>query len=203
MTTAKILKSTDSLPIAADKTPSVKRARKPRADSLTVKKTALKAKSAHDTSHHKAATDGAKALLADESVKTAQASPVRYIFSTGRRKTSVANIRLFPGNGDTLVNRKPIKKYFDYSFYLDSALQPFQVTGLGKDFYFTATVNGGGANSQAHAVRHGVAIALGKTSEAVRKVLKKNGLLTRDDRKKERKKPGLKRARRSPQWAKR
>jgi small subunit ribosomal protein S9 len=127
----------------------------------------------------------------------------RYIFATGRRKTSVANIRLFTGEGQSMVNKKPFDKYFSYSYYQDEINQAFQLTGLSGQYYFVCHVNGGGPHSQAGAVRHGISIALGKLSEEVRKVLKKNGLLTRDDRKKERKKPGLKRARRSPQWAKR
>jgi small subunit ribosomal protein S9 len=127
----------------------------------------------------------------------------RYVFATGRRKTSVANVRLFSGKGETLVNKKPLKQYFGYSVFADEVLKPLSLTGFTNDFYGVCTVNGGGVHSQAQAVRHGFAIAIGKLSEEARKVLKKNGLLTRDDRKKERKKPGLKRARRSPQWAKR
>jgi small subunit ribosomal protein S9 len=127
----------------------------------------------------------------------------RYIFATGRRKTSIANVRLFAGTGDLIVNKKPFKEYFSYSFFQEEALKPFQVTGLGNDYYFTCHINGGGAHSQAGALRHGIATALAGISPEIRKVLKKNGFLTRDDRKKERKKPGLKRARRSPQWAKR
>jgi small subunit ribosomal protein S9 len=127
----------------------------------------------------------------------------KYIFATGRRKTSIANVRLFEGEGDNTVNHKKLNGYFDYEHFALEALKPFDVTGLGKDFHFIAHVSGGGSHAQATAVSHGLAQALGKTSEEVRVVLKKNGLLTRDDRKKERKKPGLKRARRSPQWAKR
>ena len=127
----------------------------------------------------------------------------RYIFATGRRKTAVANVRLFEGKGDQIVNKKPISQYFAYSFHLEEISKPLEVTGLAGKYFFTAHVNGGGPHAQATALRHGVSMALGKISEDVRKVLKKNGFLTRDDRKKERKKPGLKRARRSPQWAKR
>lgn len=127
----------------------------------------------------------------------------RYIFATGRRKTSVANVRLFSGKGESQVNKKPLDKYFLYSIYREEIGKPFDLTGLAGDYYFVCHVNGGGPHSQATAVQLGIANALGKVSEEVRKVLKKNGLLTRDDRKKERKKPGLKRARRSPQWAKR
>lgn len=127
----------------------------------------------------------------------------RYIFATGRRKTAVSNVRLFEGKGETIVNKIPVEKYFSYSFFMEEIGRPFEVTGLVGKYHFTAHVNGGGPHAQATAVRHGVAMALSKISEDVRKVLKKNGFLTRDDRKKERKKPGLKRARRSPQWAKR
>jgi small subunit ribosomal protein S9 len=127
----------------------------------------------------------------------------RYIFATGRRKTSVANVRLFQGEEESQVNKKAFNKYFAYSYHSDEAVKPLELTGLLKDYFFVAHVNGGGPHSQAQALRHGIATALGSLSEDIRKVLKKNGMLTRDDRKKERKKPGLKRARRSPQWAKR
>ncbi len=127
----------------------------------------------------------------------------RYVFATGRRKTAVANVRLFSGQGEIIVNKKNFTAYFPYTFYQEEILKPFQLTGLEKDYYFTAHVNGGGPHAQAGALRHGIATALAQLSEDVRKILKKNSLLTRDDRKKERKKPGLKRARRSPQWAKR
>lgn len=127
----------------------------------------------------------------------------RYIFATGRRKTAVANVRLFSGHSESVVNKMPVEKYFSYKFYLDSISRPFDLTGLGKDYHFVAHVSGGGSNAQAEAVRHGISLALSTISDEVRKVLKKNSLLTRDDRRKERKKPGLKRARRSPQWAKR
>lgn len=127
----------------------------------------------------------------------------RYVFATGRRKTSIANLRLFSGSGESLVNKKPVAKYFGYEYHVQELEKPFDLTGLGKEFYFTAHVSGGGTHSQVGAVKHALAIAISKSSEGTRAVLKKNGLLTRDDRKKERKKPGLKRARRSPQWAKR
>lgn len=127
----------------------------------------------------------------------------RYVFATGRRKTSIANLRLFAGPGENIVNKKPLDKYFGYEYHIQELEKPFDLTGLGKDFYFAAHVSGGGTHSQVGAVKHALAIAISKSSEGTRTVLKKNGLLTRDDRKKERKKPGLKRARRSPQWAKR
>lgn len=127
----------------------------------------------------------------------------RYVFATGRRKTAVANLRLFSGKGDLLVNKKPLQGYFFHKILQDTATRPFQLTGFSNDFHFTVTVNGGGMNSQAEAVRHALATALASMGQEIRNVMKKNGLLTRDSRKKERKKPGLRRARRAPQWAKR
>lgn len=126
----------------------------------------------------------------------------KYIYATGRRKTAVANVRVFMDKGDHEVNKKPAKKYFSAANF-EKAFEPFRIIGQVSQFKVYASVNGGGVNSQAEAVRHGIAQALASASEDVRKIMKKNGYLTRDDRKKERKKPGLKRARRSPQWAKR
>ena len=127
----------------------------------------------------------------------------RYVFATGRRKTAVANIRLFAGSEDIVVNKKKFDVYFGQSELRDSAVRPLALTGLIGDFYFTANVNGGGIAAQADAIRHGIAQALASMSDDMKTVLKKNGFLTRDDRKKERKKPGLRGARRAPQWAKR
>ncbi len=161
-------------------------------------KTAVKKAVAHKAP---AEADQEKAVAKQAPKHTIAAG--RYIFATGRRKTAVSNVRLFEGKGDFVVNKKPLKQYFNYSYHQDLISKPLEVTGLMGKYYFTTHINGGGQNSQAEALRHGIAVALSKISEDVRKVLKKNGFLTRDDRKKERKKPGLKRARRSPQWAKR
>lgn len=127
----------------------------------------------------------------------------KYIFATGRRKTAIANVRLFEGSGKHVVNQKPFEGYFGYGFHQEKALKPFDVTGLGKNYFFTASISGGGSNAQAEALSHGISRALAGLSDDIKSLLKKNGLLTRDDRVKERKKPGLKRARRAPQWAKR
>lgn len=127
----------------------------------------------------------------------------KYIFATGRRKTAVATVRMFSGKGERNVNRKNFNTYFSHSLLQNAALKALQLTGLDGDFYFTATIHGGGIHSQAEALRHGLAKAIASMDPELHKVLKKNGLLTRDDRKKERKKPGLRRARRAPQWAKR
>lgn len=127
----------------------------------------------------------------------------KYIFATGRRKTAIANVRLFSGKGESQINKKAAKAYFGYKYHLEELDKPFDLTGLKNDYHFIAHINGGGIHSQAEALRHGLSTALTKAVPETRKILKKNGFLTRDDRKKERKKPGLKRARRSPQWAKR
>ncbi len=163
----------------------------------------------------KVATEEAPKVVASDVVIEQAPAPVvvslgkpelasgRYVFATGRRKTAVANIRLLSGSSQNQINKKPLEKYFSQSMNQDRAIRALQLTGLAGDFYFTATVNGGGINAQAQAVQHGIAQALASLGEDIRKVLKKNGMLTRDDRKKERKKPGLRGARRSPQWAKR
>jgi small subunit ribosomal protein S9 len=167
-----------------------KAVKKPAAAKAAPKKVAAEkpAHEAHAENHHAPKAHEAKG---------------RYIFATGRRKTAIANVRLFEGTGENVVNKKPLEKYFGYSFFLEEIGKPLETTGLAGKHYFVAHLNGGGPHAQATALRHGISGALGKISPEIRKVLKKNGFLTRDDRKKERKKPGLKRARRSPQWAKR
>ena len=127
----------------------------------------------------------------------------RYVFATGRRKTAIANVRLFAGSEDNIINKKKLDVFFGQPGMVNKALHPLALTGLLGDFYFTAHVNGGGSNAQSEAVRHGIAQALASMNNDMKTVLKKNGFLTRDDRKKERKKPGLRGARRAPQWAKR
>ncbi len=171
---------------------------------MVTKNTTAKPRAKRKSAEHKAKL---KAEIKPEALAehkhSAHAPKSKYIYATGRRKTSVANVRLFEGKGEFLVNKKPLKGYFNYSYFEKEALQPFSVTGLEGKYHALLQVNGGGLHSQAKAISHGFALALGKVSEEVRKVLKKNGFLTRDDRRKERKKPGLKRARRSPQWSKR
>ena len=127
----------------------------------------------------------------------------RYAYSVGRRKTAVANVRLFDGRGKSTVNGKDILVYFGNKALVERAFKPLNLTGLENRTYVYVNVKGGGLNSQAEAVSHGIATAMAKNNEDFRKVLKKNGTLTRDSRMKERKKPGLKRARRGSQWAKR
>ena len=122
---------------------------------------------------------------------------------TGRRKTSVARVFLTPGNGKFVINKQDIDEYFDYDILKVTAKAPLEITeSLGK-FDVYVTVKGGGFTGQAGAIRHGIARALLEVSAELRPVLKRAGYLTRDPRKKERKKYGLKKARRSPQFSKR
>lgn len=122
---------------------------------------------------------------------------------TGRRKTSVARVFLTPGNGKFVINEQDIDEYFDYDKLKVTAKSPLEITeSLGK-FDVYVNVKGGGFTGQAGAIRHGIARALLQVSDELRPVLKRAGFLTRDPRKKERKKYGLKKARRSPQFSKR
>ncbi|MFC1750759.1 30S ribosomal protein S9 [Pseudomonadota bacterium] len=127
-----------------------------------------------------------------------------YYYAAGKRKTSVARVRLFPkGSGDIIVNEKPAKDYFIYSTSMGVIKSPLKLVGAVNNFDITIKVIGGGPSSQAEAVRHGIAKALLSYDHTYRSSLKKAGFLTRDARIKERKKPGLKRARRAPQFSKR
>lgn len=136
------------------------------------------------------------------------AAPVaaeRYIYAVGRRKTAVAQVRLYPSSQaiGAVVNSRPIREYFGTAALETVALSPLKTAGLENAFRVTILVRGGGLHGQAGAVRLGVARALFKHDALLRPVLKAQGFLTRDSRAVERKKPGLKKARRSPQWAKR
>ena len=127
---------------------------------------------------------------------------VKY-YGTGRRKTSVARVRLVPGSGDVVINKKPINEYFGIDTLETIVKQPLRETELEGKFDVLINVRGGGFTGQAEAIRHGIARALLKADNEFRPVLKKNGFLTRDERKKERKKYGRKKARKSPQFSKR
>jgi small subunit ribosomal protein S9 len=123
--------------------------------------------------------------------------------AVGRRKEAIARVRLVPGTGSRTVNGKPIDAYFPRSTVVDGVLKPFEVTSTADRYDVHASVNGGGASGQAGAVRLGIARALVKVDESYRKPLKQAGLLTRDPRMKERKKPGQKGARKKFQFSKR
>lgn len=126
-----------------------------------------------------------------------------YFQGTGRRKTSIARVRLVPGDGNVIVNGKPLEDYFGKGNTSEVALLPFQVTNSLRRFNAMVKVEGGGYNGQIGAISHGVARALLQVDPENRAALRKAGLLTRDPRAKERKKPGLKRARKAPQFTKR
>ncbi|MCC6703871.1 MAG: 30S ribosomal protein S9 [Thermomicrobiales bacterium] len=128
----------------------------------------------------------------------------RYHFAVGRRKSAVARVRLYPGSGAIIVNGKPAKDYFGGRLIHQVVInQPLALTGTGDRFDVHVRVVGGGTTGQAEATRHGISRALCKYDEELRPVVKRAGLLTRDARVKERKKVGLKRARKAPQYTKR
>ncbi len=127
----------------------------------------------------------------------------KYVSAIGRRKTATAQVRLYEnGKGVITVNGKKLADYFPGDA-VNLITQPLKLLGKARDFNITVITHGGGQNGQMEAVRHGISRALLKMDEAVRPTLRTAGYLTRDRRKKERKKPGLKKARKAPQWSKR
>ncbi|HCW74563.1 30S ribosomal protein S9 [Proteiniclasticum sp.] len=127
---------------------------------------------------------------------------VQYI-GTGRRKKSVARVRLVPGSGEVTINKRDIKDYFGLETLMLVVNQPLVLTSTKNSYDVLVNVHGGGLSGQAGAIRHGISRALLKADETLRGELKKAGFLTRDPRMKERKKYGLKKARKSPQFSKR
>ncbi len=126
-----------------------------------------------------------------------------YFYGTGRRKSSVARVRLYPGTGKITINGRDIDDYFGLETLKLIINQPFGVTNTTGKFDIVANVRGGGISGQAGAIRHGVSRALLLADESYRPLLKRAGFLTRDPRMKERKKYGLKAARRASQFSKR
>src|SRR5687768_3965452 len=127
-----------------------------------------------------------------------------YIWAVGRRKAAVARVRLYPGSGNITVNGRPATDYFGgRAIHQATLAEPMLLTGTRERFDVTVRVVGGGVSGQAGAIRHGIARALIKFDEELRPALKRARLLTRDARVKERKKVGLKRARKAPQYTKR
>lgn len=129
----------------------------------------------------------------------------KYIEAVGRRKTATAIVRLFPADKKKgiVINNKPLKQYFSQFIHQKTVTDPLKEVELEGNLGIEVLVRGSGLSGQAEAVRHGIARALVKMNPDLRKTLKKCGFLTRDPRQRERKKPGLKRARRAPQWSKR
>ena len=130
-------------------------------------------------------------------------SKIKYFYGTGRRKHSVARVRVYPGSGNITINNRSIDDYFGLDTLKLIVRQPLALTETAEKFDIVCPVTGGGVTGQAGAIRHGVARALLEFNPELRPVLKKAGFLTRDPRMKERKKYGLKAARRAPQFSKR
>jgi small subunit ribosomal protein S9 len=126
-----------------------------------------------------------------------------YFQGTGRRKTSIARVRLVPGEGTVVVNGKPLEEYFGRDGAVERATAAFGVTNTTRKFNAMIKVEGGGVTGQVDAIAHGISRALLQVDKENTKALRQAGLLTRDPRAKERKKPGLKRARKAPQFTKR
>ena len=126
-----------------------------------------------------------------------------YYYGTGRRKSSVARVRVYPGTGKITINDRDINDYFGLETLKLIVRQPLALTGTTEKFDIVVKVAGGGVTGQAGAIRHGLSRALLQFDENLRPALKKAGFLTRDPRMKERKKYGLKAARRAPQFSKR
>ena len=131
--------------------------------------------------------------------------PGVYYEGVGRRKRATARVRLYTDEqpGHTVINGRPAQEYFTRLGDLQSIAEPLEAVGLSDRFFVSVLVKGGGTTGQTDAVRHGLARALLKSDPELRSALRKGGFLTRDARVKERKKPGLKRARKAPQYTKR
>ena len=142
--------------------------------------------------------------MATKEKKETKKETRKYFYAVGRRKNAVATVRVFEkGKGEIIVNGKPFDEYFTVYNAQQAVMQPLVTLGRETDYDVEARVSGGGVTGQAESVRHGISRALVVGDEALRTQMKKHGLLTRDARRKERKKPGLKGARRAPQWSKR
>jgi small subunit ribosomal protein S9 len=125
-----------------------------------------------------------------------------YTYAIGRRKTATAQVRLFTGKGTSTVNERPLKEYITRDDLLTLVHTPVKTAGIGE-FYFEITVRGSGESAQAQAMAHGISRALVMIDNSTKTALREKGLLTRDSRKVERKKPGLHKARKRIQWSKR
>ena len=130
-------------------------------------------------------------------------STKKYSYAVGRRKTAVAQVRLFSGKGASTINEKPVETYLTRSDLFHTIYAPLKTAGVFDGFHFEVKVVGSGISAQAEAIRHGIARALLVADENLKQTLRGAGFLTRDSRKVERKKPGLHKARKSPSWSKR
>ena len=126
-----------------------------------------------------------------------------YFYGTGRRKTAVAQVRLLPGNGAVIINGMPYEELYPRLEHRQTIMRPLLVTDNVSKYNAVVKVARGGISGQSGAISHGIARALVRADESLKPILRQNGLLTRDSRAKERKKAGLKRARKAPQYTKR
>ncbi|MBD3361087.1 30S ribosomal protein S9 [Candidatus Peregrinibacteria bacterium] len=145
-----------------------------------------------------------KTISSKKEKPVAQKAPKgKYFYANGKRKTSVARVKLYKGTGEITINTKPVNKYITVKSLIGLIKSPFKITGTTQKYDVIANVEGGGGSSQAEAIRHGISKALVEAEPLSKPTLKKAGLLTRDARVKERKKYGLKRARKGSQFSKR
>ena len=127
----------------------------------------------------------------------------KFIYATGKRKSAIARVRITPGTGKVTINKKDLNEFYSLETLKAVVLKPFTVANMIEKYDVIATVKGGGYSAQAGAVAHGISKALATIDLETRTSLKKDGLLTRDSRVKERRKYGLKKARKAPQFSKR
>lgn len=127
----------------------------------------------------------------------------KYYGAVGRRKEAVARVRIYPGSGQFLINGKDYKEYYTNEHQREAIFAPLKLLGMDKKFDVSVVVSGGGKSGQVDAICHGISRALLESDEGYKTTLRKSGFLTRDPRAKERKKYGLKRARKAPQFSKR
>jgi small subunit ribosomal protein S9 len=141
--------------------------------------------------------------MSPEKTREIEAMSGQYFYGTGRRKSAVARVRLYPGSGTIVVNGKPYLDFFSRPIHQNKVRLPLTTTDTETKFNVQAQIAGGGVTAWADALAHGISRALLAFDESMRPALRRAGLLTRDPRVKERKKPGLKRARKAPQYTKR
>ncbi|MCD5385076.1 30S ribosomal protein S9 [Candidatus Gracilibacteria bacterium] len=127
----------------------------------------------------------------------------KYTYTIGRRKTASAQVKLFEGKGNDMINGKKITDYVTRTDLFDTIYSPLKMCKVKEKFYFEVQISGSGISAQAEAIRHGLARSLASSDEGFKAILKASGLLTRDARKVERKKPGNHKARKGMQWSKR
>lgn len=151
---------------------------------------------------HKPRVKKTEAQISTEEIKK-PAAKTPYLYAIGRRKTAAAKVRLYPDGQGVTVNGKPVTQYFITDDLQKTILSPLAALGQEKQVRIESFVSGGGITAQAGALRHGISRALVLKNQEDKVTLKKLGFLTRDSRRKERKKPGLRKARRRPQWSKR